>query len=122
VSSREGVRLAIVPAFFGFAVIWHVDAPWADAVAGVLDPWDANPLLERLEGNRVFHLAAEHELRARAAEQDEREARKDEVLERLLASSAFSVAERLSRLRERVGFGRGQRVVSKDDVRSALRP
>ena len=32
-AEREGLRLAIVPAFFGFGLIWHEDAPWAGAVA-----------------------------------------------------------------------------------------
>ena len=30
---RPELRLAIVPAFFGFGVAWHPDAPWADSLA-----------------------------------------------------------------------------------------
>ncbi len=57
VEARPELRLATVPAFFGFGVVWSSDATWADAVARVVEPWDRNPLVERLEANRVFHLA-----------------------------------------------------------------
>jgi hypothetical protein len=120
VTEREGLRLAVVPAFFGFGVVWHRDAPWADALAAVVEPLDRNPLLERLEANRVFHLASMHNQMVQAAIAQQRAARQEVVLRRLLESSAFSVAERLSRLRERVGIGRHATVVSKDDVRRAL--
>ena len=54
---RPELRLAIVPAFFGFGVAWHPDAPWADSLAAVVEPWDRNQLIGRLEQNRVHHLA-----------------------------------------------------------------
>jgi hypothetical protein len=60
VEDRDGLRLAIVPAFFGLGVLWHEDAPWATAVAKLVEPWDRNPILARLEANRVFHAAKEH--------------------------------------------------------------
>jgi methyltransferase family protein len=63
--TRGDLRLAVLSPFFGFAVVWHPDAPWARAVAEVVAPWDRNPVLERLEANRVHHLATAH---ARAAE------------------------------------------------------
>jgi Methyltransferase domain len=113
VKAREGLRLAVVPAFFGFGAVWALDAPWAERVAAVIAPWDRNPLLERLEANRVRHLAT-----AWAAHQ--RLARQEAVLRRLLASRAFSVAERLSRLRLRAGVATDTSVVSKDDIRRAL--
>ena len=47
--------------------------------------------------------------------------RQQAVLERLLDSSAFGVAERLSRLRARVGIARQQSVVSKDEIRARTR-
>ena len=46
--------------FFGFGLAWHEDAPWAAAVAALVDPWDMNPIVARLEANRVFHLANHH--------------------------------------------------------------
>ena len=120
VADREGLRLAIVPAFFGLGVVWHRDAPWAEAVAEVLEPWDRNPLMERLEGNRVFHLAESHFQLVQAANALHRKRRQEAVLKRLLASSAFSFAERLSRLRARMGIAADKSVVSKDEIRRSL--
>jgi hypothetical protein len=120
VAAREGLRLAIVPAFFGLGIVWPANAPWANAVAAVLDGWDRNPLVERLEANRVLHLASSHFQMVEAHRARERAARQEALLRRLLESSAFSVAERLSRLRNRVGVARWQSVVSKDDIRRAL--
>lgn len=120
VAAHDGVRLAIVPAFFGLGVVWHQDAPWAGAVDDVLERWDRNPLLERLEANRVLHLASSHFQMVQAARAQERVARQEAVLRRLLDSSAFAVAERLSRVRHRAGIATAQSVVSKDDIRRAL--
>lgn len=113
VASRDGLRLAIVPAFFGLGVVWHRDAPWAAAVADVLEPWDRNPMLEGLEANRVLHLASAHGQLVRAA-------RLEAVVRRLVESSAFTVAERLSQLRRRAGIAPEQAVLSKDALRQAL--
>lgn len=120
VSSDDGLRFVRVPAFFGFGVVWHEDAPWADQVAAHLEPWDRNPVIERLEANRVRLLADvqahANELRRLREHQAPREA----VLRRLLNSSAFGLAERLSRLRDRVGIGKDATVVSKEEIRRAL--
>jgi methyltransferase family protein len=113
VAERQGLRLAVVPAFFGVGVLWELDAPWSDDLAAVVDPWDRNPLLERLEANRVLHLASSLYARQRAG-------RQEAVLRRLLESRAFSIAERLSRLRRRAGIATDTSVVSKDDIRQAL--
>jgi hypothetical protein len=113
VKGREGLRLAVVPAFFGFGAVWDAGALWADRLAAVLEPWDRNPLLERLEANRVLHLASSLHAHQRAG-------RQEAVLRRLLDSRAFSVAERLSRLRRRAGVATDTSVVSKDDIRRAL--
>ena len=51
--SRPELSYAHVPAVFGLGVIWSSSAPYASAVAGLLAPWDRNPLLERLERNRL---------------------------------------------------------------------
>ncbi len=120
VATREGVRLAVVPAFFGFGVAWHTGKPWAPDVAQILDPFDRQPMLERLEANRVRHLARGHAWRYELWQANERIARQEEVLRRLLESSAFSVAERLSRLRASVGIAKEQSIVSKDDIRRVL--
>jgi hypothetical protein len=100
VRGREGLRLATVPAFFGMGVLWHRDAPWADAVAEVIEPFDRNPLLERLEANRVGHLAVRYGQARELKELRRRDALSQEVLRGLIASKAFALAGRLSRLRQ----------------------
>jgi hypothetical protein len=113
VAERDHLRLVVVPVFFGFGVVWHVDAPWSDAMSRLLDPWDRNPVLERLEDNRVLHIAQEFVLAQRAA-------RQEAVLRRMLESKAFAVAERLSRLRVRAGIAPAQSVISREEIRRAL--
>jgi len=120
VAGRPGVRLVVVPVFFGLGVAWHEDAPWSGELARILDVWDRNPILERLEANRVHHLAQAYTRRAELWEERERRTRHEAVLRRLLDSSAFAVAERLSRLRVRAGVAPAQSVVSKEEIRRAL--
>jgi hypothetical protein len=120
VAANEGVRLAVVPAFFGLGVAWREDAPWAGALAAAVERWDRHPVLERLESNRVYHLAMSHYQMVEAARAGERAARQEAVLRRLLESKAFAVAERLSRLRHRAGIAPEQSIVSRDEVRRAL--
>ena len=120
VASRDGLRLAVVPVFFGFGAVWHRDAPWADDVARILDPLDRHPVLERLEANRVHQLAEHHARLVELWAAREREARRDALLRRLIDSSAFGVAERLSRLRRRAGVATDASVISKQELRDAL--
>lgn len=120
VAAREGLRLVVVPVFFGFGVVWHEDAPYNAALAQLLDPWDRNPILERLEANRVLHLAQAHSRLAELWAAQERAGRQERVLRRMLESSAFAVAERLSRLRVRAGVAPAQSVISKEEIRRAL--
>jgi hypothetical protein len=119
-ASRPDLRLVVVPAFFGFGAVWHTDAPWAAEVARVLDPLDRNPLLARLEANRVLHIAEEHAVRVSVWDAQEQLTRQRHVLNRLLQSSAFAVAEGLSKLRVRAGIATGQSVVSKQEIRDAM--
>src|SRR4051812_21824646 len=60
VATRGDLRLAVVPVFFGFGAVWSTEAPYAGDLARLLEPWDRNPLLERLEANRLHHLALGH--------------------------------------------------------------
>ena len=113
VESRDDLRLVVVPAFFGFGVLWPRSAPWADEVEEIVGPYDRHPLLERLEANRVHHLAT-------VWESQTREGRQRGVLDRLLESSAFAVAERLSRLRVKAGVAPAHSVISKDEIRRVL--
>lgn len=121
VAGREDVRLAVVPAFFGLAVVWPHDAPWSAKVAALLAPLDRHPVLERLETNRVTHLARGYERQTEVWALQQRLARQQALLNRLLESSAFAVAERLSRLRVRAGVATAQSVISKEEVRAVLR-
>jgi Methyltransferase domain len=120
VASREHLRLVVVPAFFGFGAVWHLHAPWAGDLAEVLGPWDRDSMLERLEANRLYHLAESHARQVEIWKLQERLGRRDGVLRRMLESSAFSVAEWLSRIRKRAGVGPTKSVVSKDEIRRAL--
>jgi hypothetical protein len=120
VAGREGLRLAVVPVFFGFGAVWHREAPWAEDVARILDPFDRNPVLERLEANRVHHLALAHARLVELLDERDRRERAEAVLRRLLESSAFAIAERLSRLRVRARIAPAQPVVSKEEIRRAL--
>lgn len=120
VAGDEQLRLAVVPAFFGFGAVWHADAPWAGDVARILEPWDGNALLAALESNRVGHIAGEHAVRVQLWALQERQARQERLLHRLLQSSAFSVAERLSQLRVSAGIATDQSVISRQEIRRAL--
>jgi hypothetical protein len=113
VAERDRLRLVVVPVFFGLGAVWHLDAPWSDAVAAILDPWDGNPLLQRLEENRLLQIAIAYEA---TFELDALRA----MLERIEGSSAFAVAERLSRLRVRLGIAAEASALSKADIRRVL--
>ena len=128
-AERPGLRLAVVPLFFGLGALWHPGARWAEAVAAVIEPWDRNPLLERLEANRCLKLAewarfvqrtatVQEQLRITAeqlAHEREVRARQEEVLRAMLDSSAFAWGEHLSRLRQR-----GRPTFSREEVRRVL--
>lgn len=102
VAAQDGLRLAVVPAFFGFGVVWDESAPWADSLAAVLEPWDGNALLARLEANRVFHLATAHGRRREVAELQRRAAVKEEALRTLRETRSYALARRLVHLRRRI--------------------
>lgn len=115
VDEHDQLRLAVIPAFFGLGVVWDTGAPWSAAVAEILAPWDRNPLLERMEANRVFHLASVHVNMVRAGLAEHRSARKNDFLTRLLVSRTFALAVLLSRVRQR-----GEPAFSKDEIRRLL--
>ena len=112
VADRDGLRLAIVPLFWGLGILWRADAPWAGAVADVVAAWDRHPILQRVEANRVLHLAS---TRVEIGRANARVARQEELLTRMLNSSAFAWGERLSRLRKR-----GTPLFSRREVRDVL--
>ena len=103
-AERSGLRLAIVPAFFGLGVLWAEDAPWASGVADVIDPWDAAPMLARLEEVRIAQVVNRTRMN-----------RQQELLRAMLNSRAFTVAERIARIR-----GGENSPFSRDQIRRAL--
>jgi hypothetical protein len=121
IAAHPSVRLVVVPAFFGFGVAWPLDAPYAEELARILDPWDRNPILERLEASRLLHLAKTQAMQAELWREQELRSRQQKLLRRMLESSAFAVAERLSRLRVRAGVAPSESVISKEEIRSALK-
>jgi hypothetical protein len=104
VEGEPGLRLAVVPAFFGLGLLWPEDAPWAEEVARIVDPWDSSPMLRRMEEARVAQIIDHMRLESQK-----------KVLRSLLNSRAFVLAERLSNLRQR-----GAPVFSREQVRRAL--
>ncbi len=115
VAGREDTELAIVPAFFGLAAVYSRRVPYADAVTALLEPYAGNPVLERLETNRVLHLARREVEAANAAWCREKNARQSAFLRKLLESKTFEVAIWLSKLRQR-----GEPAFTKDEVRRLL--
>jgi hypothetical protein len=103
-AERPELRMAIVAPFFGLGVVWHRDAPRASEVEAVLAPWDGNAMLERIEAKRIEHLVAEFQnlQQIDALRSADYELRFDLVgkLLPIERSSAFALAERLSRLRQ----------------------
>ena len=120
-AGRERIRVAVVPAFFGFAVAWDTERPYAAQLAALLEPFDRHPVLDRLEANRVEQLARQYQLQTEIWALQEQLTRQRAVLQRLLDSSAFGIAERLSRLRARAGIATEQSIISKDELRRALK-
>ena len=114
-ADRPGIELAVVPAFFGFGVMWHRDAPWAADVARVIGPYDRHPVLERMEGNRVEHLVAGQGRARQLIELEEKLAKQEDLLRRLLGSNAFTVAEKLSALKQR-----GEPLFTRAEVQALL--
>jgi hypothetical protein len=114
-AEHDGLELATVPAFFGLGVVWHTEAPWADAVAEALEPWNRNPVLERLEANRIVQVAERWGNARRLRERSDRGIEQENLLRAMLQSNAFAMAERMSRLRQR-----GEPMFSREQVRRAL--
>ena len=119
--AQPDLRLAVIPAFFGLAVLWPRNARWAAEIAGLVEPLDRDPLLTRLEENRILQLvkwAAAQQAGEREVARLERELhaerelrrRRDEFLRVLAGSRAFAVGEYASRLRHggRPTFSRAQ--------------
>ena len=113
--SRPSLELAVVPVFFGFGLLWPTDAPWSDRVSELIAPYDRNPVLERVEANRVAHLVRGHIDARDIRELHQRLARQEELLARMLQSSALGVAERITRVRQR-----GNPIFTRQEIQDLL--
>jgi hypothetical protein len=113
--TRPDLRLAVVPAFFGLGFVWHREAAWAGKVAELLAPWDRNPVLARLEANRIRQMTERYRITKQLDDLEAGSEAQQGLLRAMLGSRAFGVAERLSRLRRG-----GRPAFSRDQVRRAL--
>jgi SAM-dependent methyltransferase len=116
VAADPALRLAVLPAFFGLGVAWHREAAYADALERIVAPYDGNPLLNRLERNRVLHLASSHVQLALARDAQAKLQRIEQLLDAMLSSRAFWAAELFLRVRQR-----GKPSFSRQAIRDARR-
>ncbi len=112
---RGGLRLAVVPVFFGMGVLWEESATYADAVAATLAPYDRNPVMERAEANRVALLVRTHKDAKTIREQNQKIAEYEELFGRMLQSSALGIAERLSKAKQR-----GNPIFTRQEIQDLL--
>lgn len=54
----RGVAYAHIPAVFGLGILFDTGAAWAPALSELIIPWHENPLLRRLEENRLHNYLA----------------------------------------------------------------
>ena len=112
---RDGVRLAVIPIFFGCGLLWPEDAPWGDEVAEITEPWDRNPILDRVEKARVTQLVQRHSREQEIDERFDNSLKLEEAIRRIVASRAFGALESLSRLRRG-----GKPAFSREELRRLL--
>jgi len=110
-----GLRLAIVPVFFGYGVLWEESAPYADAVAASVAPFDRNPVMERAEKNRVALLVRTHADAQTIREQNQKIREYEELLGRMLSSKALGIAERITKVKQR-----GNPIFTRQEIQDRL--
>jgi hypothetical protein len=96
---HDSLRLAVIPIFFGCGLLWSEDAAWSDEVAEIVEPWDHNPILERVEKARVTQLVQRHSREQEIDERFDYTLRLEEAVRRIVGSRAFGALESLSRAR-----------------------
>jgi hypothetical protein len=125
-AGRPDLELAILPMFFGLGVCWPRDGRYAESLRSLTAPLDRNPLLARLEWNRVSSLAGSYMarseshdartelaiLRAQHREQEERCRRQETLLREVEASRGIRLLERLTRFRRKGNPGLQERVAA----------
>ena len=70
----RGIAFARIPAVFGLGILFSTDADWAPALSELLIPWHENPLVARLEENRLRNYLAVIDWQDRDAERTQRDA------------------------------------------------
>ena len=101
VAERPDLRLATVASFFGLGIIWREDAPYAAELEEYLSFWADNPIIARLEANRVLQISTANLQAGIAGEWRQRDQKKAMLIEELLRSSVFRFANRLLGLKNR---------------------
>lgn len=106
VAEREHLRFVSVPSIFGVGFVYPHAAPYAEALESLLDPLDDNPLLERLERNRVDLYMKVIELQDAASDTGLRQGRLIAEYDRsLTAAEAEAAALRIELAKLREGAG-----------------
>jgi hypothetical protein len=103
VAEREHLRFVRVPSIFGVGFVYSRSASYAGALAALLDPLDGNPLLERLERNRVDLYMKVIELQDAASDAGLRQGRLIAEYDRSLTAAETEAAQlriELAKLRE----------------------
>jgi hypothetical protein len=100
-AAHPELRLAVLAPFFGVGLLWHRERSYAPALEELVAPLDRNPLIERLERNRVLHLASSQVQLAAAREAQRRLAEIEPLLDEMLKSRAFQLTERFVRWRSK---------------------
>jgi methyltransferase family protein len=85
-AEHGGLEYAHVPAVFGLGIVYATSAPYAGRLRELLAPWHENPVLERIERNRV-------ELYVRVLEQQDLLMRAGRGTNRVLLGYAQRLAE-----------------------------
>lgn len=128
-AGRPELELAILPMFFGLGICWPKAAPFAEDLRSLTAPMNRNPVLTRLEWNRVNLLAdgyvarsESHDARTQLAvltkrdrEHEERCRRQEALLREVVASRGIRLLERLTRFRRRGAPGLREQIV--DELR-----
>ena len=91
-ASATELGFASVPAFFGIGFIWDRRADWAEAVAAVLEPWDRNPVLARLEANRIRQMTERYRITKLLDDLEDVRGPRDELLRALADSRALALS------------------------------
>ncbi len=109
-AEEGGLRFAVIPLFFGCGLLWPESASWADEIAEIVEPYDRNPILERVEKARVIQLIRRHSREQEIDDRFEYSRKLQHFVTRLAASRALGPLEWASRLRRggKPAFSRGE--------------